>query len=192
MVGHLKSILACCYVFLTSDYDNKRFTETLREHCGFVVEFEWIGNSIGKCHSIVLEGEYVQGWYVKTLLCVWGGGGLKGHCTWLLLPLILFSCRPSPLLLFPTEGGDLSGSSLIPLSPLPLSPFSCLCCSIFPCIFASAPFVTLPLQEVTSVVEGCLCALIHTGDGDSGDVRINNSRGHQGVQVQPFWAKFSS
>ncbi len=74
-------------------------------------------------------------------------GGLKGHCTWLLLPLILFSCRPSPLLLFPTEGGDFSGSSLIPLSPLPLSPFSCLCCSIFPCIFPPAPFVTLPCRK---------------------------------------------
>ncbi len=48
------------------------------------------------------------------------------------------------------------------------------------------------MQEVTSVVEGCLCALIHTGEGDSGDVRINSGRGHQGVQVQPFWAKFSN
>lgn len=62
----------------------------------------------------------------NTIVCVCVGG-LKGHCTWLLLLLlILFSCRPSPCYCFPTEGGDLplslcvSGSSLIPLSPLPL------------------------------------------------------------------------
>ncbi len=164
MVGHLKPILACCYAFLTSDYDNKRFAETLREHCGFVVEFEWIGNSIGKYHCIVLEGEYVQGWYVKTLLCVCGGAERT-----------LYMAPPpfNPILLPPISPvivSDRRGWSLRVFThpSVSSSSFSFLLSLLlyFSMHFSPGSIRHSSMQEVTSVVEGCfVCAHSHGGWG---------------------------
>lgn len=165
----------------------------LWERCGFVVEFE--------CNSIAKMPLYCTcGWICSRVVCentivcvsVCGGAERPLYMTPPPPPNPILLPPISPVIVSDRRGWSLRVFTHPSVSSSFLFIFSSLLCR-FSMHFSLGSIRHFSMQEVTSAVEGCLCALVHTrGEGHWGDVKINSSRGHQGVQVQPFWAKFSN